>query len=72
MDQITVKELMMDLIELYNKGYGDKKIVISDDNEGNGYHGCFFGATHEGVASVINGLLNDSAETDPNNIVVIG
>lgn len=43
--QITVKELYKFCkVEIAN-GNGDKFIVISDDNEGNGYHGLFYGFT---------------------------
>lgn len=41
--QITVSQLARLCRIEVNKGNGDKKIVISDDNEGNGYHGLFFG-----------------------------
>ena len=45
MKQITVKELLELCQEQIEKGNGDKNIVLSDDNEGNGYHGMFYGFT---------------------------
>lgn len=44
-EQITVKELYKFCKAEIAKGNGDKFIVISDDNEGNGYHGLFYGFT---------------------------
>ena len=43
--QITVKDLLEMCKNEIQKGNGNKHIVISDDNEGNGYHGMFYGFT---------------------------
>ena len=43
--QITVKDLLEMCKNEIKKGNGNKHIVISDDNEGNGYHGMFYGFT---------------------------
>lgn len=43
--QITVKDLLELCKNEIKKGNGNKHIVISDDNEGNGYHGLFYGFT---------------------------
>ena len=45
MDILTVKQLCAVLVDECKKGNGSKKILISDDDEGNGYHGLFFGCT---------------------------
>lgn len=45
MNQITVKELLELCKQAVKEGHGAKHIVISDDNEGNGYHGLFYGFT---------------------------
>lgn len=45
MKQITVKELYELCKAEIAKKNGDKFIVISDDNEGNGFHGLFYGFT---------------------------
>ena len=39
---ITVKELLEACKEQVAKGNGDKGILISRDDEGNGYHSCFY------------------------------
>ena len=75
MNQVTVKELAEELAKLVKWGYGDKAVILPDDNEGNGFHGCFCGATisESFIASMdANGLIHDSVETDPKNIVIIG
>lgn len=40
---ITVNELYLMCKEQIKKGNGTKHIIISDDDEGNGYHTLFFG-----------------------------
>lgn len=76
MEQMTVHKLFLELMDLVNKGQGDKKVVVADDNEGNGYHGIYYSVTSDpkavkGNIDVSNGLY-DSQETDPNKIVIIG
>ena len=76
MEQMTVKRLYAELGELINSGMGDKKIVVADDNEGNGYHGIFYSCTSDpkevkANIEISNGLY-DSVETKYKNIVIIG
>lgn len=42
MDELTIYELLDFCIQEVKKGNGDKKILISADDEGNAYHGLFF------------------------------
>lgn len=42
MSALTVKDLHKYCERLIKHGEGDKKILISDDDEGNGYHELFF------------------------------
>lgn len=42
-NQITVNELYAMCVSAIGKGYGKRKIIISDDVEGNGFHGLYFG-----------------------------
>lgn len=39
--QMTVKDLLKQCKWFADNGYGDRLIVLSDDYEGNGYHGLF-------------------------------
>ena len=76
MDQVTVKDLALWLSDLVRRGYGDKRVVIADDTEGNAYHGMYYSPTSEAdeVKDLIgssNGLY-ESQETDYKKIVIIG
>ena len=39
---LTINDLAELCAEQQRKGYGDKKILISNDDEGNGYHELFY------------------------------
>lgn len=39
---ITVKDLALLCMEQINKGNGNKHVLLSDDDEGNGYHTLFY------------------------------
>ena len=45
MDQLTIADLYLICCERMADGEGDKYVLISDDNEGNGYHGLYYGFT---------------------------
>ena len=76
MQQITVKVLYELVQKEMLKGNGDKMIVLSDDNEGNGYHGMFFGfvsapKTVKATIDASNGVY-DSVSENPKEIVILG
>jgi len=76
MEQLTVKDLYLELDRLVKQGMGDKKIIIADDIEGNHYHGCFFSCISEpsevnDCITVSSGLF-ETQETNPDNLVIIG
>ena len=68
---ITVKELYLMLAAHVTKGNGDKHILISDDDEGNGFHTLFYGIddTPEGIQYALE-LEHDNHNAD--EIVVLG
>lgn len=68
--QITVKELYKLCKAEIAKGNGNKFIVISDDNEGNGYHGLFYGFAD--ANDDILSLIYDSTAKTPEEIIVLG
>ena len=70
MEQLTVRDLYHACEYQIKKGNGNKYIAISDDNEGNGYHGMFFRFT-ENVEDCID-LINDSQITNPNELIILG
>ena len=40
---MTVNELIIELMNLRAAGKGKYVIFLSDDEEGNGFHGCWYG-----------------------------
>ena len=78
MEQMTVGMLVKLLTEacLKDPKVAYKKIVVSDDNEGNGYHGMFYAPTVNAkqVAEAIkvsNGIYDSDTE-NPKEIVILG
>ena len=45
MEGITIEKLVPILMGEIAKGNGKKKVMLSNDDEGNGYHEMFFGVT---------------------------
>lgn len=70
MEQITVKELLEICKQAVRAGHGEKHIVISDDNEGNGYHGLFYGFTP--LTEDFNDLIYDSRTSSPCDTIILG
>jgi len=68
--QITVKELYDYCAKEINAGNGDKHIVVSDDNEGNGYHGMFYGFTP--WDDEFESLIYDSQFNSADDTIVLG
>lgn len=71
MKQMTIKELSMIANKCVKDGYGDRMLVISDDNEGNGFHGLFYGITVKDIESYKD-LIYDSTTDDMNKIAILG
>lgn len=73
MNGITVKTLKKLVDEQIKLGNGDKEVLISCDDEGNGYHTLFYGFTAELESlKIISewGLFYDS--NDPSKVVILG
>jgi hypothetical protein len=78
MEQMTVGMLVKKLIEACHKdpSIANKKIVVADDNEGNGYHGMFYDPTTDAKEvkaniEASNGLY-DSNEMNAKNLIILG
>lgn len=75
---ITVKELRDLLNKSVKAGLGDLQIVISDDNEGNGFHGLFYGitiltkTTSEEDKAYYRDLIHDSCTDNLDDIAFLG
>ena len=77
MNAITVRQLLTDLAKLVKKDASilDKEIYLSDDEEGNGYHGAYYSVTSN--PDTIKECLDVSygcreGEVDPHTIVILG
>ena len=70
---ITIKALKKECDKAIKEGFGDKKIMISADDEGNGFHGLFYGFMTDVKDIELmeeQGLLCD--DVDPNELVLLG
>lgn len=72
MDQMTVFQLLALCKQQCILGNGNKAIVISDDNEGNGYHGLFYGFTEIEEEEAEYYPIYDSQETDAKKLIILG
>lgn len=72
MEELTVKELYMHLHRLLKNlpELGDRKILISDDEEGNGFHGLYFGLSFDTQA--FQDVLYDISEEELEQYVLLG
>lgn len=70
MQQLTVKDLHAICLAEIKKGNANKNIVISDDSEGNGYHGLFYGFTAVDESFVDD--IYESNTNSPNNTIILG
>lgn len=70
MDQLTVNELLDLCKKEIKNGNGNKRIVISDDNEGNGYHGLFYGFTKN--VNDFADEIYDSVSSSSDDTIILG
>ncbi len=74
MEVITVRKLKDLCNEQIRKGNGDKKILISDDDEGNGYHSLFFPFTDKpkDVKMLLDSTYHEYYGDKPEELVILG
>lgn len=70
MKQIKVEQLLLICMEAIKDGHGKKNIVLSDDNEGNGYHGLFYGFTP--IDEEMEFDIYDSHTHSANDTIILG
>jgi hypothetical protein len=70
MNQITVKELYEICKNAIKDGDGNKYIVVSDDNEGNGFHGLFYGLSPLDDDYI--DLIYDSNHNSKSDTIILG
>lgn len=68
---ITVKELATMCMEQIKKGNGDKHILVSNDDEGNGYHTLFYGLD-DSKENIEYALEIEHDNHSANEVVVLG
>lgn len=74
MQALTVDELYRALAIARRDGFGSKKILLSNDEEQNGYHECFFQVctNPEALGLSYNDLPYGVEPEDLDNYVIIG
>ena len=60
MKTVTVERLLELCKEQIAKGNGKKEILLSNDDEGNGYHECFYEFTEDVVGNDMWGQYADN------------
>lgn len=70
MEQMTIEKLYELCKMQVQAGNSKKKIVISDDNEGNGYHGLFYGFTP--VTEEFKDDIYDNLGELPDGTIILG
>ena len=68
---ITVAQLFAECEALMEKGYGDKVVLISDDDEGNGFHTLIYSFVHN--AEDVNAYADTfHHRNNPSDVVLLG
>ena len=62
---MTVKQLLKFCEEEIKAGHGDCSIMLSDDDEGNGYHYCWYSFTHA-TEEDLDGFVDEFIDEDIN------
>lgn len=72
MKQLNIKDLYKICKAEIAKGNGEKKIIVSSDEEGNSYRGLYCGfSTIEPEYKDLYEII-DSESTDPESIIILG
>lgn len=72
MRTITVKQLLLHCKAAVANGYGDKKILLSGDDEGNEYHELFFGFTQPEDLMSVSLPFGVTIEKAINEYIILG
>lgn len=67
MKELTINDLWKLCVSERKKGNGGKKILISNDDEGNGFHGLFYGFTPTVTADTNLNYFEESCAICPVN-----
>lgn len=72
MKQATLKDLKKAVDKLIKEGYGDYNLILSDDNEGNGYHGMFYLLTPVREIDIDETLEMTEDNNASNKLIIVG
>lgn len=67
---LTLDQLIEEAMEAKKKFGGDKFVLISDDEEGNGYHECYF--SFGDATEMLDGCAYCPDDLDPEDCVTLG
>ena len=70
-EQMTVEDLLYECQAQIRAGNGRKKIVISSDDEGNSFHGLFWGFTYYDEDEYKD-LIFDSTANSAEDTIILG
>ena len=71
MKGMTVEELKMFCEIAIKNGYGNKTVLISQDDEGNGYHTLFYEFTTD-IATINDCAYLFHDRNNPNDVILLG
>ena len=71
--ELTVRDLLNECIKQIQLGNGNKKIFLATDEEGNGFHPCYFGFTdnNKGDIDAYKKMFCIDCE-DTNKVILLG
>ena len=67
---MTILDLFKECAKQIKKGNGNKKIIISDDDEGNGFHRLFFSFTDD--AKEFKDVCYNFTDTELDESIILG
>lgn len=68
---LTLDQLISEALKAKKKFGGDKYVLISDDEEGNGFHECYF-AFGDAVEMLSGGIIRGPYDLAPEKCVILG
>ena len=69
---MTIGQLFNECMVQMNKGNADKEVYISSDDEGNSFHGLFFGFTELNPANVQEFTTSHCEDLHPDKHIILG
>lgn len=67
---ITIDQLIKAAQDAKKKFGGNKYVLLSNDEEGNGYHECYYGVTD--AREILDDYVDRPADLKPEDCVILG